>query len=153
MERKYKGCSISFDESKDCFLAYRTGEEFSRNISLAQLKKQIDMLLKKKFERLSIYYLKYEDTIEKGEITSFNSIQKEVWVSFGRNKTREKVNMRWANEMLLKPTKENIEKANRIKEMKKEIDCLQKETEKIVETLEKYTYSELCKISGQTEID
>uniref|UniRef100_A0A6H1ZWG4 Uncharacterized protein n=3 Tax=viral metagenome TaxID=1070528 RepID=A0A6H1ZWG4_9ZZZZ len=153
MKKEYKGYSIEFDEKGDCFVAYKNGEQFAINISMAKLKEQIDMLTKKAFQRLPIYYNYSPEKIQEGEITSFNSVEKGVWISYGKEKQREKKGLRWDGNNLIHKTKENLAILQEIQKIVLEKERLEKKEEKLTEKLTYYTYSELCKISGQTELD
>ena len=96
--KKYKGFDIDFYESGDVFTAYKDGDKFAQAPSLRKLEKHLDVVTKKVFNRLPIYrYDSYADKLVEGEITSFNSLQKEVWITYSKEKYREKVNLRWSH--------------------------------------------------------
>jgi hypothetical protein len=153
MIKEYKGCEIEFDEPHDCFVAYKNGERFAENSSFAKLKEQIDMLTKKVFQRLPIYFNNTAYTITEGEISSFNSIQKEVWVIYGKDKQRGKKSLRYDSDHLVHKTKDNLIILQEIQKITLEVERLEKKKERLLATLVIYTYDELCKITGQTKIE
>ena len=151
MERKYKGFDIEFKEKEDCFVAYKDGERFAKNQSLSELKNYLDISLKKSFSRLPIYW-KNEDEIIEGEITSFNSCEQEVWVTYGKEKQREKVNLKWGHNLIHK-TPSNLDLLKRMCALTSQINTFQEQKEKLEKKLTQYDYKELCKITGENPID
>ena len=151
MEIKYKGFDIQFEEEEDCFVAYKDGDSFAKNQSLVQLKNYLDVTLKKSFKRLPIYKFSEIKIIE-GEITSFNSCEKEAWITYGKEKTREKENVAYSNCLIHKNTA-NLKILQQICSLTSQMDKLEKTKEELTEKLTHCTYEELCKITGENPID
>ena len=156
--KKYKGFDVDFDESKDVFTAYKDGYEFAQAPSLRQLEKHLDAVTKKVFNRLPIY--KYEgntyeedELVETGEITSFNSLQKEVWITYGKEKNREKVYLSYGHYDILHKTPHNLDLLKQILSLRAQIKKLTTSVETLENKLTAYTYADLCKLTGQNPVD
>lgn len=153
MDKKYKGFDIWFEEKEDCFLAYKDGERFAKNQSLQQLKNYLDISLKKSFSRLPIYWEREYDEITEGEITSFNSCEKKVWITYGKEKSREKVSLSWGISHLVHRTSNNLKLLQQIYSLESQAGKLIKEREKLKKKLTRYSYEELCKLTGENPIN
>jgi len=153
MDKVYKGFDIQFEEDKDCFVAYKDGERFGKHQSLQQLKLLLNKATKKSFQRLPIYFNSSEFEIEEGAITSFNSLEKEVWVIYGKGKAREKINLSWDSEKLVLKTPANLTILQESSKVAHQIERLEKQKEKLNEKLDTYNYEKICKITGENPIE
>jgi len=150
-QETYKKFMINFDRGKDCFVAFEEGEEVHRDISLRNLKLWIDDYCKKEFKRTEVYELTSNNEITIGTITSFNSQEKEIWVT-SSDKNRQKHSLRYSCNLYLK-TPENKRVLEEIVKLKWEQERLEKKIEKTENSLSSITYKEMCKITGEKAID
>ena len=152
--KKYKGFDVDFDESKDVFTAFKDGDEFAQAPSLRQLEKHLDTITKKAFDRLPIYRYNYnKDEFDEGEITSFNSLQKEAWITYGKEKYREKVYLSYNRYNILHKTSHNSDLLKQILSLRLEIKILESKEGQLENKLTGYTYADLCKLTGQNPVD
>ena len=150
-QETYKKFMIDFDVRKDCFIAYEEGKEIHQDTSLKNLKLWIDDYCKKEFKRIEVYELTRENEITVGTITSFNSQGKEIWVT-SSDKNRQKHCLNYSCDLYLK-TPENKKILEEIVKLKHEQERLEKKIEKTENSLSPITYKEMCKITGEKEVD
>ena len=150
-QETYKKFMVQFDAGEDCFIAYEEGEEIHRDISLKNLKLWIDDYCKKKFKRTEVYELTSDNEITIGTITSFNSQKKEVWVT-SSDKSRQKHCLSYSCRVYLK-TQENKKILEELIKLKHEQERLEEKIEKTETSLSSITYKEMCKLTGEKEID
>lgn len=150
-DETYKIFLIRFDVSEDCFIAYEEGEEIHRDMSLKNLKSWLDDYSKKGFKRIEIYKINSANEITIATITSFNSQQKEIWV-ISQNKTRSKECLRWSQDLYIKSDK-NKKILDELVKLYREQERLEKKIEDTKNSLEEMTYKEMCRITGEKEID
>ena len=148
---KYKSFQIRFEEREDKFVAYdKDGEEVRADQSLRNLKTWLDDSLKKEFKCIPIY-LYSDEKIRTGTITSFNSQNKEAWL-VRDDKSREKLDWRWEHNVYAQ-TKENLKVLEKLVEIHKQMHKLETEEEKTKEFLSSISYKDMCKITGEVEVD
>lgn len=152
MDKKYKGFCIEFDEFRDCFIAYKDGIGERKSQSLKDLKAQIDVSSKKEFKRLEIFCNNAFE-IQQGQITSFNSLEKTVWITYGKEKDREEVNLSWDKEKVVHKNQKNLQLLQERLSLISQIEKLEKERDKIDKKITSYTYEEVCKITGENPIE
>lgn len=150
--KKYKGLDIDFNESTDVFGAYKDGDRIAEAPSLRKLEKHLDIVTKKAFNRLPIYKYDTGELVE-GEITSFNSLQKEVWITYSEKKYREKVSLRWSHQEILHKTPDNLKLSKEISSLQSQAQRLDSKIYQLRNKLTTYTYGELCKLTGQNPVD